>query len=100
MYRLQLIKQCPTCNGTGQQQLRCNYIDEETYGVEIETAKYMSVSCFDCKETGPYQVVWENPITTEQLTTGMVLKINLENLLTNENGCAKIEASSKKKGVK
>lgn len=98
MYRLQLLKQCPTCKGTGKQQVYCNYIDDETYGVEVESSKYMTVTCFDCKEVGPNEVVWEQPVTTEQLTTGMVLKINFENLLTNENGCGKIVSSLKKKG--
>lgn len=98
LYTLQLLKQCPTCKGTGKQQLYVNWIDDETYGVDVETAKHMLVNCFDCKEVGPNEVIWEQPVTTSQLTTGMVLKINLENLLTNENGCGKIVASSKKKG--
>jgi hypothetical protein len=98
MYTLQLLKQCPTCKGTGKQQVYVNWLDDETYGVEVETIKYMLVNCFDCKETGPNEVIWEQLITSEQLTTGMVLKINFEKVLTNENGCGKIVASLKKKG--
>jgi phage FluMu protein Com len=98
LYTLQLLKQCPTCKGTGKQQVSCNYIDDETYGVEVESSKYMQVSCFDCKELGPNEVIWEEGITFDQLSKGIVLKINFENLLTNENGCGKMVVSSKKKG--
>ena len=99
MYTLQLLKQCPTCKGTGKQQVYVNWLDDETYGVEVECSKYMLITCSDCNRE-PNEIIWKEAVTFEQLSKGINLKINFENLLTNENECGKMNLPTKKKGEK